>query len=301
MLFNRYHVVVFKDNQGHCKKISLHGWFFASILVLILSLSAGNIYLWKYYHQSQTLEQSLADSEKTIFEQNSQILSMVDKLRIVQKDLQRVQQFDTKLRIMINLDKDQGDTASAVGGAKTKDFADNYPPIHRQELLARKIHSFLKDLNTEVRLEEVSQQELLQTFRKNQRLLAATPSIWPTEGWVASPFGPRRSPFTGRKDFHKGIDVANRIGTPIYSTANGRVSFTGSGGGYGINLMINHGSGVITRYAHLNRYVVKKGQKVKRGELVGYMGNTGRSTGPHLHYEVKLNGVALNPKKFILN
>lgn len=301
MLLNRYHVVVFKDNQGHCKKLSLRGWFFASVLALVLALTAGNIYLWKFYHQSQMLENSLAESEKTILEQNSQILSMVDKLRIVQKDLQRVQQFDTKLRIMINLDKDQGDTASAVGGAKAKDFADSYLPIHRQELLARKIHTFLDELNTEVRLEEVNQQQLIQTFRNNQQILAATPSIWPTEGWVSSPFGRRRSPFTGRRDFHKGIDISNRTGTPIYSTADGRVSFTGAGPGYGNNIIISHGAGVVTRYAHMKRYIVKKGQRVKRGELVGYMGNTGRSTGPHLHYEVRLNGVCLNPKRFILN
>ena len=301
MLFRKYHLVIFKDNHGCCKKLVLRGWLGIGLVLLLTTLAAGNVFLWKYYSEFGMLEQRLKVSEKTVGEQNNQILSMANKLRGVQDDLQRVQQFDSKLRVMINLDKEQGDTASAMGGSKAKDFSDSYLPIHRQELLARKMHSFLNQLNTEVRLEEVKQQELLRSFRDNKELLASTPSIWPTEGWISSPFGARRSPFTGRKEFHKGLDISNRRGTPIYAPAKGTISFTGVDGGYGKSIVIRHGAGLMTRYAHLQRWLVQRGQAVTRGQLIGYMGNTGRSTGPHLHYEVRLNGVVVNPMRYILN
>lgn len=301
MLFKKYHIVIFKENHGQCTKLQLRGWFGAILFALLVGLGAGNAYLWQYYAQHNSMQNRLVSSEKTVEEQSNQILSMANKLRTVQDDLQRVQQFDSKLRVMLNLDKEQGDTASAMGGAKTKDFSDSYLPIHRQELLARKMHVMLNQLNTEVRLEEVQQQDLMRAFRDNKELLAATPSIWPTEGWISSPFGMRRSPFTGRREFHKGIDISNRKGTPIYAPAKGRVSFAGVDGGYGKSVVIRHGAGIMTRYAHMYRYIVKPNQTVTRGELIGYMGNTGRSTGPHLHYEVRLNGVCVNPMRYILN
>lgn len=301
MLFSKYHIVIFKENQGSCKKLLLRGWLGIFLIGTVIALAAGNFVFWKYYDSYQKLKLEYTSAEKTLEEQNNQILSMANKLKSVQGDLQRVQQFDSKLRVMINLDKDQDDTASAIGGARPKDFSESYLPIHRQELLARKMHSFLNQLNTDVRLEEVQQQELMQRFRENRELLAATPSIWPTEGWVSSPFGMRRSPFTGRREFHKGIDISNRRGTPIYAPAKGTVSFCGVDGGYGNSVVVSHGDGLITRYAHMQRFVVKDGQTVTRGELLGYIGNSGRSTGPHLHYEVRINGVCVNPMRYILN
>ncbi|WBF66483.1 M23 family metallopeptidase [Desulfovibrio subterraneus] len=301
MLFSKYHIVIFRENEGHCKKLFLRGWLCVLVFGIFLTFAAGNVVFWKYYTSYQKLSQEYASAEKTVEEQNNQILSMANKLKSVQNDLQRIQQFDSKLRVMINLDKDQGDTAAAMGGSRSKDFSESYLPIHRQELLARKMHSFLNQLNTEVRLEEVQQQELMQRFRENRELLASTPSIWPTEGWVSSPFGMRRSPFTGRREFHKGIDITNRKGTPIYSSAKGVVSFAGVDGGYGNVVVVSHGDGIDTRFAHMQRFVVKAGQSVTRGELIGYMGNTGRSTGPHLHYEVRVSGVCVNPMRYILN
>ncbi len=301
MFFDKYHIVIFKENCGQCRKLFLRGWLGVALVSVFLVFAAGNVVFWRYLSDYQKLQQKFTAAEKTVAEQNNQILSMANKLRNVQEDLQRVQQFDSKLRVMINLDKEQGDTASAIGGSRPKDFSESYLPLHRQEMLARKMHSFLNQLNTEVRLEEVQQQELMQQFRENRELLASTPSIWPTEGWVTSPFGMRRSPFTGRREFHKGIDISNRRGTPIYASAKGTVSFSGVDGGYGNCVVLNHGGGVTTRFAHMQRFVVKEGQTVTRGELVGYMGNSGRSTGPHLHYEVRINGVCVNPMRYILN
>ncbi|MBG0777753.1 MAG: M23 family metallopeptidase [Desulfovibrionaceae bacterium] len=301
MLFRKYDVVVFKDNEGACRKTCFRGWHVVAIAAVILGLVAGNAHFVRYYLDYMNVQGQLQAAQKTVEEQNNQLLSLANKLRTVDKDLVRIRDFDSKLRVMINLDQDQVDTVTPVGGPETKDFSDSYLPIYRQELLARKMHNFVNQLSTDVRLEEVRQQELMRAIRENQDILASTPSIWPTEGWISSRFGYRMSPFTGRREFHKGIDISGRTGTPIYAPAKGVVTFTGVDGGYGKCVVISHGSGIITRYAHLHKYTVKKGQIVSRGELVGRMGSTGRSTGPHLHYEVRLNGVCVNPMRYILN
>ncbi len=132
--------------------------------------------------------------------------------------------------------------------------------------------------------------------------LEHTPSIWPTQGWTSRGFGMKFDPFTGYKQMHRGIDVANRTGTPIIAPADGVVQETqSSNSGMGNCIIINHGYGFQTRYGHLSKIEVKRGQKVKRGDVIGLMGSTGYSTGPHLHYEVIRNGQFLNPTNYILN
>ena len=301
MFFRKYLLVVFRENEGVCRKLHLRGWFLFAAVGLVLMLAGGNVYLWRYYSEFNALESSLLASGKTVEEQNHQLLSLRSKYKSMEKDLIRIRDFDSKLRVMINLDRDQVETVTSMGGPENRDFADSYLPVYRQELLVRKMHNFLYQLNTDVRLEEVRQQELMQAIRRNQELLASTPSIWPTEGWISSRFGYRNSPFTGQREFHKGLDISGRIGTPVYAPAKGTVVFAGVDGGYGKAMVLNHGAGLVTRYAHLHRIAVKRGQTVTRGEMIGYIGNTGRSTGPHLHYEVRLNGVTVNPERYILN
>ena len=167
--------------------------------------------------------------------------------------------------------------------------------------MARRLHAFIDQLATDARLEELRQQEIISFIDQKQEILARTPSIWPTNGWLTSKFGYRRSPFTGQREFHKGLDISAPTGTPIYASAGGKVVKVERDHGYGKNIMVDHGNGVVTRYAHLSKYAVKKGEGVKRGQLIAYVGNTGRSTGPHLHYEVRVNGVPVNPLRYILD
>ena len=128
-----------------------------------------------------------------------------------------------------------------------------------------------------------------------------TPSIRPAKGHFSRGFGYKDDPFTGLKQFHTGVDIANHMGTPVYATANGQVVGVEITNGLGKTIFIDHGFGFKTRYGHLDRYKVQAGQKVKRGEIIGYMGSTGYSTGPHVHYEVYLNGSPVNPYKYIVN
>ena len=198
----------------------------------------------------------------------------------------------------MNMEKDVPETS----GPAATSFARTYVPMHRQELAVRKIQEFLSSLQESARLEEVVQQDLLRALREHKDTLASLPTIWPTNGFISSSFGSRSSPFGGgRVQFHKGMDISARSGTPVVATAEGTVQQAGRDGAYGNSVEVNHGSGLVTKYAHMQRFVVEQGQWVRRGQVVGYVGMTGRATGPHLHYEVRLNGVPVNPMRYILD
>ncbi|MBI5493316.1 MAG: M23 family metallopeptidase [Deltaproteobacteria bacterium] len=167
--------------------------------------------------------------------------------------------------------------------------------------LVDKMRSDIKDLEDRAATQEKSFTELQGYLMKQASFLASTPSIWPSRGWVTSTYGQRISPFTGNPQMHKGMDIANRIGTPIVASADGIVVAAGPDPGLGMTVVISHGYGIKTVYGHLDKVLVHAGQKVKRGLEIATMGNTGRSTGPHLHYEVSLNGVAVNPSRYIIN
>ncbi len=156
----------------------------------------------------------------------------------------------------------------------------------------------LKDLLTG--LEDRLQSVRTNVDKRNQ-LAAATPSIWPTHGWLSSSAGNRTDPFTGENDFHPGLDISADKGDPVYATADGKVTNAAASGNYGNLVVIEHGYGLETRYGHLSAFKVKQGQTVKRGDLIGLVGSTGRATGAHLHYEVRANGRILNPLQLLLN
>ena len=134
---------------------------------------------------------------------------------------------------------------------------------------------------------------------RRQLLAAATPSIWPVAGWLSSPFGNRRDPFTGGRDFHPGLDISADYGIPVLATADGTIATAGVNGSYGNMVEIDHGYGIMTRYGHLSRFGVATGHQVRRGDVIGYVGSTGRSTSSHLHYEILLNGKLTNPMKLL--
>jgi murein DD-endopeptidase MepM/ murein hydrolase activator NlpD len=134
---------------------------------------------------------------------------------------------------------------------------------------------------------------------RREALAAATPSIWPVTGWLSSSYGNRRDPFTGSRDFHPGLDISAVAGERVLAPANGNVITSARNGNYGNFIEIDHGFGITTRYGHLSRFAVAAGQHVRRGDVIGYVGSTGRSTSPHLHYEIWMNGRLTNPMKLL--
>jgi len=127
----------------------------------------------------------------------------------------------------------------------------------------------------------------------------SAPNLWPVEGQVTGSFGERIDPFNGEGAFHSGVDIGSSFGSPIIAPADGVVTFSDLLGGYGKAIMINHGNGISTRYGHLSGYAVTAGQAVHRGDVIGFVGESGRSTGPHLHYEVRINDTPVNPYKYL--
>ena len=129
--------------------------------------------------------------------------------------------------------------------------------------------------------------------------IADAPTLWPVEGRVTSSFGEREDPFNGEGAFHAGMDISAPTGTPIRATADGLVDSAETANGYGRQVILDHGHGIRTVYGHMAKMVVLAGQHVTRGQIIGYVGQTGRSTGPHLHYEVRINNVPVNPHKYL--
>ncbi len=149
-------------------------------------------------------------------------------------------------------------------------------------------------------LREVGMVEMMDFLKDREDILASTPFGKPTSGWITSGFGIRVSPTSGKPHMHEGLDIAAAPGSPVYAPADGVVKFAGYDPGYGKVIMIEHGYGVETRYGHNSQLKVVAGQHIKRGELISQVGSTGRSTGPHLHYEVLHNGAPINPENYIL-
>ncbi len=136
---------------------------------------------------------------------------------------------------------------------------------------------------------------------EKESMLLSTPTIMPAQGWITSYYGPRKSPYSGKMKMHEGLDIGSYPGTPIVAAADGIVSFSGNRMGFGNIVQIDHGYGIETAYAHAKRLFARKGSIVKRGDLIAEVGNSGLSTGPHLHYEIRINGTAVDPLYFILN
>jgi murein DD-endopeptidase MepM/ murein hydrolase activator NlpD len=134
---------------------------------------------------------------------------------------------------------------------------------------------------------------------RREALASATPSIWPAHGWLTGTFGGRSDPFTGETGYHQGLDISLEKGSPVYATADGTVEAAAYNGDYGNLIILRHGFGLTTRYGHLSGFNVKAGQEIKRGEVIGFVGATGRATGPHLHYEILANGKLINPLQLL--
>jgi murein DD-endopeptidase MepM/ murein hydrolase activator NlpD len=188
------------------------------------------------------------------------------------------------------VESSQADPAS--DGA-TEESSDNSLASHVKEELAW--------LQTEAVSEEHVLEELSEAATARSARWASTPSVWPVKGWVTSGFGPRVSPFTGQAAIHEGLDIGTAPNSPVQAPAAGRVTVTGFDAKMGNLIAIDHGYGIETQYGHLAKVLVKNGQKVKRGDLIGLVGSTGFSTGPHLHYLIKINNQPVNPQRYILN
>jgi len=186
-------------------------------------------------------------------------------------------------------DQNPQTSSSSLGQSEEKDF------------LVFRVKQELAWLANEAAIQEQNLEVLTAAAEKRLTRWAATPSVWPVKGWVTSGFGPRISPFTDKPAMHDGLDIGAAPNTAVHAPAAGRVTVVGFDPKMGNLVNLDHGYGIQTQYGHLGKALVKIGQRVKRGEVVGLIGSTGHSTGPHLHYMVKVNSQAVNPQQYILD
>ncbi|CAN2039675.1 murein DD-endopeptidase [Candidatus Magnetomoraceae bacterium gMMP-15] len=307
-IMNRIHFFIFSSTSSGTRQFSISKkWFIClSIIFITGTLALGAVipdYLWMktIYIRDYFLKSKIITQEEELISQREQIGNFAGQINEMKKRLAFLNEFEKKIRTVANLTMPGHKEVFGVGGSLPEDLDTKLSINNQYSSLVREMH----DQTNEILSASLSQEErfdyLLELLEDQRNLLSCTPSIRPVRGWVSSNFGYRTSPFTGKKEFHGGLDIANHEGTKIMAPANGIVAFAGRKGAYGNMIAIDHGYGILTRYGHLKETLVKTGTKVKRGDIIALMGNTGRSTGPHVHYEVRLNGIAVNPNNYILN
>ncbi len=297
---NKYTFMFVPDITGKFFRYSVSKVLVKFALFMMIALTGGaGFYSYTILQKSTGLKE-LESLRGITADQKLKIQQFSKKLKQVEAQLARLEKFDRKLRVITALEKQAPSTSEfGAGGPKSSVDFSSTSKQYTNSLMAA-LDSDLERVNKQAEAQEVSFFELDEFFKEQSSLLSHTPSIWPVRGWVTSTFGYRRSPFTGLREMHEGLDVATHVKAPVSVTANGIVVRSGFDGGYGNVVEVDHGYGVVTRYGHNSKNLVKTGQRVKRGETVALVGSTGRSTGPHLHYEILLNGVPVNPYRYIL-
>jgi len=293
-------IIVLPHGPSNIKRFHISIPVFKIARVLLVILIIGLSFITYDYLNIRFRSYELNNLRNENAEQKIQLQGLLGKLSDLEFEMRKLREFDRKLRIITNLEAPGGKGQSlGMGGPSPEDDALTLGKAKGD--LVNRMHSDLDQLRGEARMRETSLNELHEYLLRQRSILASTPSIWPARGWVTSGFGYRTSPFTGLKEMHAGMDIANSSGTPVVAPADGVVVGIDRQMGLGKVLTINHGQGIRTRYGHLSEVYVGVGRQVKRGERVGAIGSTGRSTGPHLHYEVMVNGVPVNPTRYILN
>lgn len=273
--------------------------------IILLMVTAGIFFDYfnlKITFNKKEIEKTISNQSSEILSQRKQIQKFANEINVLKSNLVKLNKFEKKIRIIANINNpSEKDNLFGVGGSIPEDLDPKLPLTEKHNSLMREMHEQARELSLASVSQEKVFESLINDLKRKRNLLSSTPSIWPTKGWLSSGFGYRISPFTGLREFHKGLDISSREGTKVIATADGVVTFAGRNGLYGNMIKIDHGHGMMTRYGHLEKMLKKRGDAVKRGDVIGLMGNTGRSTGPHVHYEVFLNGLPVNPQKYILN
>jgi len=298
MASKRYTIIVADRSSGVVRRatLSLRPFFIGAGVVAALPVLIGIGAAWKAKSDVADLRVShlALEAENADFRSaTSDLATQVASLEAAIQDLGTRSALDPNLAK--TMDKLPAVVKSrAMGGSTEADRAAQrtLSALGTPEDTFGMLRALLESL--ESRLNIVSR-----TVDRRNALAAATPSIWPARGWLSSTMGRRADPITGDDDFHAGLDIAGERGQPVFATAAGTVNHVGFQGGYGNLIVLDHGFGLQTRYGHLLNYSVKAGAKVKRGDTIGHVGNTGRSTGYHLHYEVLANGKLLNPLQLL--
>ncbi|PIE01509.1 MAG: hypothetical protein CSA81_11300 [Acidobacteria bacterium] len=293
-----YEIMVFNGNHEACRQFRLPKALVKTVIGTSSFVCIGAVFLLTLFIRNGLAIEKLQEAQT----KNSTLIAEIENYREAAIEFEnKLQLFEAKSSELAQLvgAEDSGQQNVGLGGPEVSSDMDASPELFNNELNSY-MRSDLSMLNRKAELVEQRLSSVEETYKTKRDMLDAIPSLLPANGWFASGFRHRKDPFTGKRTFHKGLDISCDHGTPVYAPASGVVTGRGRNGGFGKMLVINHGNGIVTKYAHLSKFNVSKGQRVKKGDLVAYVGSTGRSTGPHLHYEVHKNKKAVNPMKYII-
>lgn len=294
-----YTVLVLPDASSqirrfHIAKPLLGGLAFTASLIFVAFLF--------FIYQAVSLNGHMLELRQ-LRQAASQQAYLLEKIDRLENEMVRLREFDVRLRTAAGVGTREGENSFlGVGGADTlSSRALMVAAIAHQVPSAENLTRELDRLGQEMNNRSRSFQELIDQLGAKRSILASTPTIWPVKGWLTAGFGYRRSPFTGLRQMHEGVDISNTVGTPVIAPANGIVSYTGPLGGFGNVISIDHGHRISTFYGHLLQQKVSHGQRVRRGDVIALVGTTGRATGPHLHYEIQVDGAPVDPSKYVID
>jgi murein DD-endopeptidase MepM/ murein hydrolase activator NlpD len=301
-----FHIVVFPGATSHPRRFSIRRRTVKFLLVAsLLAAVVEALFLIQYVSRSGEIwELEALRSEAAQHRQQATALS--SSLEDLRKQLSNMREVNIRIRMMLGLDPPKVPPSPLGLGGKEESSAVILPGGmggERETLasIASQLQQKLAWLKDEAVIQERYLQELTGIVGARKAQWASTPSIWPVRGWVSSGFGRRVSPFTGKDTMHGGVDITAPLRTPVVAPAAGTVAFAGHEAGLGNTVTISHGYGMRTIYGHMDKVRVKTGQNLRRGELIGWVGNSGLSTGPHLHYEIEVSGVAVDPLQYIID
>ncbi len=292
-------VMIIPHSSGEVRAIRFSALYFklaAMLGMLVIMLVCTGIMISTIWKENKLLKENIHQLQQLTIQQKELLDSRTQELQALknrERNLDEIlQEYADKYReitenyIAMNT---AGGLASRSGNRSPSSFSADIAEL-------KKLLDSLSEINSS---DEGYKVDLTEAEEKLKKYLDAIPTLWPVSGRKNDSFGYRKDPFTGKKTFHEGLDISANSGTPVKASASGVVEFAGRKGGYGNCIIINHGNGLKTLYAHCSKLLAKEGQKVQKGDLIANVGSTGRSTGPHLHFEVHVGGTPVDPLKYL--
>jgi len=240
----------------------------------------------------------LAKQDNT--EQAQAIARLSSEVAKLDQEMNILRNYNRHLRRLSEISLDSAESLNGMGGGGEDYHEQEGADALAERMLIGEISEHIRRLGIDISIEQEVAQELLAGIERQRLIASHTPCISPTRGLLTSCYGWRDSPFTGEREFHYGIDIASLENAPVFAPADGTVTAYYKNESYGNVMVINHGYGIKTRYSHLKKPAVTIGENVKKGKKIAYVGNSGQSTGSHLHYEIIVNGTHVNPQRYML-
>lgn len=320
----KFTFMVIPDANNQVVRFQLSAAVILGALILLVALTAASVTAVILYgnrasevgrlkHElassSGQFEKIISDKDRHIGDLQTEVAGLSEQAKSIQGKMADLGKLETQLKQIAGLETKDAPAAKVSSDETADEYAMDGEgtggeeiPVTDDEIdgLLQETFSDFTDLGGMIDAMKPRLEETKDAVLKRQAQLRVTPTIWPTDSRkITSPYGVRKDPFTHRARFHAGMDISGDIGDPVYATADGTVSHAGVDGSHGNNIMVSHGNGITTHYSHLSKILVQPGDKVRKGDVIGRMGSTGRSTGPHVHYEVYVGGQTVDPKPYL--